>query len=315
MFDQMFGQLRGSLARLAAWAGTDRLSALRERRTLLADCAITPASAPLALLVAGTPVRADWVPDRDELVARGLVTIAGDLAHPTACVLPLRRSLIVCDLPDDTSHEAVYWPDDSSEHLARSLPPGRRTCWLDLCCGSGYAPLARPELASEIVGVDLNVRAVRYAGLGAELSNIHHLTAEPGDLAVPAAVRGRCELVTCNAPIPDLAAPLWYATDDATFFPRMFASAREALRPGGLFVAHAALDAVVPIAIELPGERVIVAYTPPEIRPFCITWWRPDAPTRFASIRRELTTDRPYIDYDDYVLASTAAWGSSPRSS
>jgi hypothetical protein len=40
-----------------------------------------------------------------------------------------------------------------------------------------------------------------------------------------------------------------------------------------------------------------------------------DAPTRLANIDRAVTADRPHVDPEDYVLASTAAWGSSPQSS
>jgi SAM-dependent methyltransferase len=257
------------------------------------------------------------------LVELDVITIADGLARATACVLPLARALIVCDAPELTTDNAVCWPDDSSEHLARAIPPGRCARWLDLCCGSAYAPLARPELADEILGVDLNPRAVQYAQLGAELSGIAHVIAQQGDLAVPA---GRFELVTCNAPIrgsasgrgprPEVRAPLWRATHDATFFPRMLAATRAALAPGGLAVFHAAREALVPLLAELPGERVVVTYTPAAHDPaFCVAWWRPDAPTRLANIARALTAERPHVDAQDYVLASSAAWGSSPQPS
>jgi SAM-dependent methyltransferase len=296
--------------RLAAWAGGDRLPLLAARRAELAARPITQASAPLALLVAGAAVRADWVPDAAALLERGLITVDRGMARASACVLPLGRALLVCDPPEDTSRDAVCWPDDSSEHLACAIPPGRRARWLDLGCGSAYAPLSRPELAAEIIGVDLNPRAVRYAQLGAELSNIAHLAAQVGDLSIPPALVGRCDLITCNAPILDLdlATPRWRATDDTTFFPRMLAAARAALAPAGLAVFHATRDAILTLLADLPGERVLVTYTPPSYAPaFCVAWWRPDAPTRLANIDRALTADRPHVDPEDYALASIAA--------
>lgn len=231
-------------------------------------------------------------------------------------MLPVRHGLVVCDPPDDASQDAVCWPDDSSEHLANALVQEGGAHWLDLGCGSAYAQLARPDLVREIHGVDLNPRAVRYARLGAELSAFGFFTATEGDLAVPARIAGRCSLVTCNAPIPNLAAPLWRATRDATLFPRLLAATRTALAPRGLAVFHAAREALAPLLAELPGERVVVTYTPPAHVPaFCVAWWRPDGPTRLANFARELTADRPHVEPQDYVLASTAAWGSSPRSS
>jgi SAM-dependent methyltransferase len=309
-----FAALRANLTtpRLKAWAGTDRLPRLATRRAALAAQPLTRASAPFALLVAGADVRADWLADCAELVELGLVTIDGELARATLCVLPVRHALVVCDPPEDVSRDAVCWPDDSSEHLASALVPNGGAHWLDLGCGSAYAQLSRPNLVREITGVDLNPRAVRYARLGAELSGISYFTAQQGDLAVPDPLACRCSLVTCNAPIPSVAAPLWRATADATFFPRMLAATRAALAPGGLAVFHAAREALVPLLAELPGERVVVTYTPPAHEPaFCVAWWRPDAPTRLANFARALTAERPHVDAQDYVLASSAAWGSS----
>src|SRR5580692_11352440 len=104
-------------SRLAAWAGSERLPFVAARRDELAARPITPASAPLALLVAGAGVRADWIPDATALVEHGLITIDDGLARATACVLPLGRALLVCDAPHDAAVDAVSWPDDSSEHL------------------------------------------------------------------------------------------------------------------------------------------------------------------------------------------------------
>ena len=128
-------------------------------------------------------------------------------------ILPLGPSLVVCDRVDaPDAPELVCWPDDSSYHLAGALPAGRRPRWLDLGCGSAFAPLARPELAAAITGVDLNPRAVRVrAARRRALGHRRTSRSSAGDVGT---ARGQAELVTCNAPIPDERdAAVWRRTD------------------------------------------------------------------------------------------------------
>jgi SAM-dependent methyltransferase len=217
------GRLRdaGLTARaLAAWAGTARIAALPGRLDAMPPRPATPAAAFLALFVAGTELRLALAGERrparldppsdlvDALIAHGLVERAGDLLRARVAILPVGPALVVCDRRDaPVERDRVCWPDDSSHHLATAIPPGRRGTWLDLGCGSAFAPLARPELAARICGIDLNERAVRYAQLGAGLSGIAHVEASPGDIA---SAHEAADLVTCNAPMPAasmLAAP------------------------------------------------------------------------------------------------------------
>jgi SAM-dependent methyltransferase len=190
---------------LAAWAGTARLAALPARLDAVPPSE-TPAGALLALLVAGAEVPRARLRGRSDaalaaLIAHGLVERDAGRLRARVAILPLGGSLLVCDRLDAPAERAlVCWPDDSSHHLASAIPPGRREDWLDLGCGSAFAPLARPELAQRIAGVDINPRAARHAQLGAALSGVAHLTVsvrDIGDAQPPA------DLVTCNAPIPD----------------------------------------------------------------------------------------------------------------
>lgn len=227
--------------------------------------------------------------------------------------MPLGSALVVCDRLDAAiERDLVCWPDDSSYHLAAAIPPGRRADWLDLGCGSAFAPLVRPELASRIAGVDLNPRAVRYATLGAALSGIPHVTASLGDAGDPHAP---AELVTCNAPMPDpgdvpgarpldrsrlrSALPEIWRCADPGFFARLWPALRRAVRPGGLAVVHGARDLIAPALADAPGERAVVTYTPGGVQGFAVAWWRPDAPARFAAARRALTPERPHLDPRD----------------
>jgi len=298
---------------LVAWAGTARVSALPARLDAMA-AEPTAAGAILALFVAGAELARDRLrtlsgPVIELLVAHGLVERVADRLRARLAIVPVGAALVVCDRLDAAiERDLVCWPDDSSHHLATAIPPGRRADWLDLGCGSAFAPLARPELAHRIAGVDINPRAVRCAQLGAALSGISHVTAARGDVgdAHPAA-----ELVTCNAPMPDPggdapardrlrgAIPEVWRRADPEFFARLWPALPRAVRPGGMIVVHGASDAVVPALADAPGERVVVTYTPDGVPGFAVAWWRPDAPARWAAARRSLAPDRPHVDPRD----------------
>jgi SAM-dependent methyltransferase len=290
---------------LAAWA-TPRLSALPHLLPSLPPAEGTTAGALLELFVAGRAMPVDRLHavDLDALHRAELVDVAGGEARARVALLPLGGSLLVCDRLDaPAERELACWPDDSSYHLALSLPSrlSASARWLDLGCGSGFAQLLRPELAYERVGSDLNARALAYARLGGELSDVA-LAMHDSDLGetVP---RGPYELVTCNAPIPDGARdpyrPMWHETN-SDFVARLFEHAARLVAPLGMVVVHAAEDALVPIVDELRGERVMIAYTPPGVRGFAVAWWRPDAEPRLVSARRELTAQRPHVTFADY---------------
>lgn len=281
---------------LLAWSGTRRIPGLPWRLPGLLHREPVPAAVALSLFVAGAVLEVDQLGKLplDELIEVELLERRGDRVRAAVAVLPLSSALLVCDRHDrPDADDLVRWPDDSSYHLASALGPGRRGRWLDVACGSAFAPLSRPELGSEIRGYDLNARAVRYARLGAALSGCRHVTveqAEIGETHAPAA------LVTCNAPIPgDADAAIWRRAD-AAFFQRMWPAAMGSTAPEGEVVVHCVVSA---LPVELPGEVVVVLYTPPDERGFAITWWRPSGPVRRVVAYRELTQARAHLDPRD----------------
>jgi hypothetical protein len=301
---------------LAAWAGTARIAALPARLPAMLAHPPTPAAAILALFVAGAelaqrhlriPRAQSGAPTPlDELIGHQLLDRSGDQLRARVAMLPVGRAVLVCDRLDAAvERDVVCWPDDSSYHLANAIPPGRRARWLDLACGSAFAPLARPELASRISGIDINERAVRHARLGAALSGIPHLAASPGDVGT---VHEPADLVTCNTPIPDApdipplsptVVPEVWRRADPGLFERLWPALRQAVRPGGMIVVHGASDAILPALATAEGERVVVTYTPDTVRGFAVAWWRPDAPARFVAVCRALTPERPHVDPKD----------------
>ena len=267
---------------LAAWAGTDRLSALAP---LVGRAPSTPASAALELFVAGREVARDRLRfELDPTLVEGTTTIRARVT-----ILPLGESLLVCDRLDaPMERDLVCWPDDSSYHLARALPQQRFMTWLDIGCGSGFAQLLRPGLATTLLANDINPRALAYTRLGGALSNFDRLVTCESEVR-PAS------LVTCNAPIPgNDVVPSWRSAP-ANFVTELFASIHMPI----LVVVHAARAALEPVVAELPGERVIVAYCDD----FAVAWWRPWAPARLVTTRRDLTAERPHLTYADYESA------------
>ena len=275
---------------LQAWCGTDRISALP---ALLAERTLpssTPASRVMSLFIAGQELPIDHLRalDLDTLTANGLIERTADTVRARVAVLPIGESLLVADRRDaPDERETVCWPDDSSLHLASAIPAGRRESWLDLGCGSGFAQLARPTLASELVGIDINPRARAYAALGASLSGLG------ARMRVADEATGRFDLVTCNAPLPAHLASeeaVWRSADPG-FFVWLWPAIAERVAPGGMAVVHAARSE---IPDGLAGERTIVRYADE-----AVLWWRPDAQASQVEVTRTLTVERPHLDASD----------------
>jgi SAM-dependent methyltransferase len=294
---------------LAAWIGADHLPAVGGRLLLGAPAVVTPAAAALALFVGGASVPVARLGPLARLVGalerRELVDVRDDAVAARLAILPVHGGLVACDRRDaEESPELVCWPDDSSYHVASALPQRSFARWLDVGCGSAFAQIVQARRASERAAIDLNPRAVRYAALGAELSELA-LDVRAGDLAD--AVDGRFDLLTCNAPIPELTGaelgPMWRSTDEG-FVARLFRSAARVVAADALVVVHAAWDALAPIVADLPGERVVVVYTPEHAaRHFAIAWWAPGGDARLVAARRAATSERPHLAHDDRLAA------------
>jgi hypothetical protein len=252
-----------------------------------------PAAVALSLFVAGVqldPERAKNLPVEQLLHAKLLAQHQGLIYAPNS-ILPLGPSLIVCDrLDTPDSRERVAWPDDSSLHLVGAIPTkGRRKKWLDIGCGSSFAQLALPNLSDDMLGIDINPRAIGYARQvrcsGADRLEARHVGVDAIDGA-------RADLVTCNAPLPDAAALAVWRRADPGFFALLWPAIRRNLIEGGEAILHVARHT---IPADLPGEKLIVTYAPD----LCVMWWRPDAPELLGALDRPLTKDRPHVDLDD----------------
>ena len=70
---------------------------------------------------------------------------------------------------------------------------------LDLCCGSGIQGIVASRYAKEVIAVDINPRAVRFARFNAQFNGVENYRCELGSLYVP--VEGkRFDLILANPP-------------------------------------------------------------------------------------------------------------------
>jgi hypothetical protein len=292
---------RAVLACLGASAPS-AVPAAAARREMPSPC---PAVAlPIWLLVAGRDVEAEAAtralgPALAPLLAAGLVETRGEQLHATAALGALGAGIVVADRLDATGAGRVPWPDDSSLHLAGCLPGGVLGAWLDVGTGAAVAPLVAGPRARRVRATDVHRAALARAAQGAALSMRPELELAVADLLDGAGPGW--DLVTFNAPVPaddhGTAATAWHrAPAGAALVERFWATAADHLAPGGEILAHTAID-TDPWALHdgRPGAWTIARYTPPGVRGFGVTRWRPDAAPARELVDVALGPGRPYL--------------------
>ena len=283
---------------------------------------VPPAALLPYLFVAGADLPADRLARRlgDDwplLVELGLVSTVGGpgapeaekMAHAEVAILPVGEALVVSDRADVFSgSDAALFCDDSAFHAIGTLPrrgAGRVERWLDVGCGSGILPLARPDIAQKIFATDINPRAVAMAELSAALSSVDHVAFAVGDLFAVAGESAPGDLITFNAPIPDHAAnpgdggpeASSYRVGSGDLLPRFWAEVGSFLAPGGEVLVHSwQPHDDYPASLELPGRVIAARYTPPgEVPSFGVTSWRPDEPADCTLVSVELSDEEPHL--------------------
>ncbi|ONH55808.1 Methyltransferase small domain-containing protein [Pseudomonas cedrina] len=104
-----------------------------------------------------------------------------------------------------TQSDAVFFGPDSyrfaqviEAHLQQRFEPVRRA--VDIGCGAGVGALviARARHDAQVLGVDINPRALRMTAVNAELAGLSNVTAYHSD--VLASVEGEFDLIVANPP-------------------------------------------------------------------------------------------------------------------
>jgi carbamoyltransferase len=102
-------------------------------------------------------------------------------------------------LPEDKINEdPVMYLGMDSMGLVYTAPRNNVDCVLDLCTGSGIQALTASRYAHQVVGVDINLRALRFARFNAQLNSIEHVKFRSGNLYQ--AVSGKFDIILANPP-------------------------------------------------------------------------------------------------------------------
>ncbi|MCX4547650.1 methyltransferase [Streptomyces sp. NBC_01500] len=139
---------------------------------------------------------------------------------------------------DDLSDRVMYIGYDSAG-LANVAPRSRAKRTLDLCSGSGIQSLVASGYSDEVVGVDINPRAIRFARFNAALNGIENTTFVLGDLHEPVSDREFDRIVSNPPFVPEVpeGAHLLYrdgGPDGERLLAQIVSGARQVLAPGGL---------------------------------------------------------------------------------
>jgi methylase of polypeptide subunit release factors len=129
----------------------------------------------------------------------GVLARDGDAVRSSLRLMPFADLLLASD-EADARFDPVMGPGATTFELWRAVAVPRGARVLDVGCGAGSLALAAARHgAREVVGIDLDRRAVAYSQLNARLNDVPNATFEAGDLLEP--VRGRSfDLVLSQPP-------------------------------------------------------------------------------------------------------------------
>jgi len=136
----------------------------------------------------------------------GLLTLREGAYASRVRATPWRGRILWHDAPPNFRAGFAFLGADSvmfAHHLLRwraAHATRRIDRALDLCTGTGIHALWLSEVADEVVGTDINPRALAYARLNAALQGAGHITFAEADLFT-GAPRGPYDLVICNGPL------------------------------------------------------------------------------------------------------------------
>lgn len=136
-----------------------------------------------------------------EMEETGLVRSVDGGVRAEIQVVPHRDRLLFHDAPPAYRRQFVYLGPDSvtfADNFLRLLPSGRYRRGLDLCTGAGVQALTQRERVDEVVGADINSRAVEMARLNATLNATDGVEFVRSDLFED--VSGTFDVITSNTP-------------------------------------------------------------------------------------------------------------------
>ena len=138
----------------------------------------------------------------DQLAAAGLVERSQGGVRSLVRLDPVDGLVVASDLQrprERIAADHVIGVGPAPRTLAAVTVRRSASTALDLCCGSGIQALLAARHCKQVVGADLNPRALRLAVLSAALSGVENIEWRLGDLLEPVE-SDRFELVVSNPP-------------------------------------------------------------------------------------------------------------------
>jgi SAM-dependent methyltransferase len=139
-----------------------------------------------------------------DLVTLNLVRTVEDRVEPLARIDRIGNLLVASDLLGRRrAADFVVCPGHSSFLLARHVRPPARGPILDLGCGSGIQGLLLGSGRTDVLGLDINPRALAFATFNAEINGRRRMHAKLGDFLGDEPDRGldgRFSTVVANPP-------------------------------------------------------------------------------------------------------------------
>lgn len=206
----------GSLIQADGIYGLDVFEFPFYRRRAAADGPVAAAASLFLLEEASTRARADGLLGAGlvaDLLEIGLFVLQEDGRLRSAVNLyPLDDLVLASDpmffwkgLPGERPRGfEVYYVGRDSFDLAQATPRQTTGRALDLCTGTGVQALVAARHAEEVLGIDINPRAVRFARMNAQMNAIENARFQEGDLFAPIAAQ-TFDRITANPPF--VAAP------------------------------------------------------------------------------------------------------------
>jgi len=167
----------------------------------------------LRLLIDGEDINADHLKQFtsaafvDAMVASGLTQLEGETLRSRLCLFPCYGKYIVTDRAcKNTAMNQVMWLWGESFILGGLVPRMQRERAIDVGSGSGVHAILAASHCREVLGVDINPRAIEFGRFNAALNGASNVEFALSDLF--AMVEGDCDLMLANPPyIPDCTAP------------------------------------------------------------------------------------------------------------
>ena len=138
----------------------------------------------------------------DLTVSCGLLQTNGNEITSDLMLFPVNNFLAVCDRPvkiEQQDPEFVLWPNPTTRLLSHFTIRGHSGATLDLGTGNAIQALSAAAHSDQVVGTDLNPRAIDYAKFTARLNGIEDIEWLVGDGFTPVAGR-KFDLIVSNPP-------------------------------------------------------------------------------------------------------------------